>query len=168
MQLGAVHHASRHFQEPQLHLLCAGLYFGREVPPDCDEAKLPLHGPNQWPPEVVTQMYSFDKLERQSSHLAPSENSMANNMFQQLKRMLSKVPACLYKLTLAVCTPSRMHTSHPHAALTPDNTSIRTQVASYPQLPQQPELLSSGEGRVGHNPPPLAPPHTSDQLPTGS
>ena len=37
-------------------LLCAGLYFGREVPLDCEEAKLPLHGPNQWPSEVVTQI----------------------------------------------------------------------------------------------------------------
>ena len=38
--------------------LCAGLYFGREVPFDCEEAKLPLHGPNQWPSEVVTQIYT--------------------------------------------------------------------------------------------------------------
>lgn len=28
-----------------------GLYFGREVAPDSEEARLPLHGPNQWPPE---------------------------------------------------------------------------------------------------------------------
>eukprot|EP00878_Enallax_costatus_P011506 GHUV01012012.1.p1 GENE.GHUV01012012.1~~GHUV01012012.1.p1 ORF type:complete len:265 (+),score=49.98 GHUV01012012.1:753-1547(+) len=28
-----------------------GFYFGREVSPDSPEGKLPLHGPNQWPPE---------------------------------------------------------------------------------------------------------------------
>ncbi len=27
-----------------------GLYFGREVDPGDPEARLPLHGPNQWPP----------------------------------------------------------------------------------------------------------------------
>jgi isopenicillin N synthase-like dioxygenase len=30
-----------------------GLYFGREVSPESEEAKLPLHGPNQWPSEVI-------------------------------------------------------------------------------------------------------------------
>lgn len=29
-----------------------GLYFGREVAPHSEEARLPLHGPNQWPPKV--------------------------------------------------------------------------------------------------------------------
>lgn len=29
-----------------------GLYFGREVPADSEDAHLPLHGPNQWPPRV--------------------------------------------------------------------------------------------------------------------
>ena len=29
-----------------------GLYFGREVPADAEEASKPFHGPNQWPPEV--------------------------------------------------------------------------------------------------------------------
>ncbi len=29
-----------------------GLYFGREVPPDSEEACMPLHGPNQWPAQV--------------------------------------------------------------------------------------------------------------------
>ena len=37
-----------------LSLGCAtpGLYFGRDLPADSEEAKLPLHGPNQWPSEV--------------------------------------------------------------------------------------------------------------------
>ncbi|DBA70484.1 TPA: hypothetical protein ACH3X2_011889 [Trebouxia sp. C0005] len=34
-----------------------GLYFGREVPADSEEAKLPLHGPNQWPPEALLPGY---------------------------------------------------------------------------------------------------------------
>lgn len=29
-----------------------GLYFAREVAADSAEARLPLHGPNQWPPRV--------------------------------------------------------------------------------------------------------------------
>ena len=29
-----------------------GLYFGREVAPDSEEAQMPLHGPNQWPAQV--------------------------------------------------------------------------------------------------------------------
>ena len=29
-----------------------GLYIGREVHPDDDEAQKPFHGPNQWPSEV--------------------------------------------------------------------------------------------------------------------
>ena len=32
--------------------LCSGLVFGRDLPAESEEAKLPLHGPNQWPPEV--------------------------------------------------------------------------------------------------------------------
>jgi len=35
-----------------LYVFHTGLYFGRDVPADSEEAKLPLHGPNQWPPEV--------------------------------------------------------------------------------------------------------------------
>lgn len=31
-----------------------GLYFAREVAADSAEARLPLHGPNQWPPEVCS------------------------------------------------------------------------------------------------------------------
>ena len=30
-----------------------GLYFGRDLPADCEEARKPLHGPNQWPDAVV-------------------------------------------------------------------------------------------------------------------
>ena len=30
-----------------------GLYFGREIAPDSPEAATPLHGPNQWPDEVL-------------------------------------------------------------------------------------------------------------------
>ncbi len=30
-----------------------GLYFGRDLPADCEEAKKPMHGPNQWPDAVV-------------------------------------------------------------------------------------------------------------------
>lgn len=33
-------------------MLYSGLYFGRDLPADSEEAKLPLHGPNQWLPEV--------------------------------------------------------------------------------------------------------------------
>ncbi len=29
-----------------------GCYIGREVAADSEDAKLPLHGPNQWPREV--------------------------------------------------------------------------------------------------------------------
>ena len=32
-----------------------GLYFAREVEADSAEARLPLHGPNQWPPRVRSQ-----------------------------------------------------------------------------------------------------------------
>ena len=38
--------------------MIAGLYFGREVPADSEEAKLPLHGPNQWPGEVGLPAHS--------------------------------------------------------------------------------------------------------------
>ncbi|KAK9843645.1 hypothetical protein WJX81_000832 [Elliptochloris bilobata] len=34
-----------------------GLYFGREVAPGSPEAHLPLHGPNQWPPEDLLPRY---------------------------------------------------------------------------------------------------------------
>ncbi|GAB4817605.1 hypothetical protein N2152v2_004651 [Parachlorella kessleri] len=34
-----------------------GLYYCREVPPDSEEAKLPLHGPNQWPAEELVPGY---------------------------------------------------------------------------------------------------------------
>ncbi|DBB09057.1 TPA: hypothetical protein ACH3X3_007680 [Trebouxia sp. C0006] len=34
-----------------------GLVFGREVPADGEEANLPLHGPNQWPPEGLLPGY---------------------------------------------------------------------------------------------------------------
>ena len=30
-----------------------GLYFGRELPADHPDSSLPLHGPNQWPPEAA-------------------------------------------------------------------------------------------------------------------
>ena len=30
-----------------------GLYFGRDLPADCEEAAKPMHGPNQWPDAVV-------------------------------------------------------------------------------------------------------------------
>ena len=33
-----------------------GLYFGREVPPDAEEAHMPLHGPNQWPAQASLQL----------------------------------------------------------------------------------------------------------------
>lgn len=36
-------------KQPDSH---EGLYFGREVAAGSEEAKLPLHGPNQWPAEV--------------------------------------------------------------------------------------------------------------------
>jgi hypothetical protein len=29
-----------------------GLFFGREIPEDSEEASKPLHGPNQWPDPV--------------------------------------------------------------------------------------------------------------------
>jgi hypothetical protein len=38
-----------HSKLPDTH---EGLYFCREVPLGSEEAKLPLHGPNQWPAEV--------------------------------------------------------------------------------------------------------------------
>lgn len=34
-----------------------GLYFGRDLAADSEEAKLPLHGPNQWPPEGLLPGY---------------------------------------------------------------------------------------------------------------
>lgn len=34
-----------------------GLYFGRDIPADSEEAKLPLHGPNQWPSEELVPGY---------------------------------------------------------------------------------------------------------------
>eukprot|EP00195_Chlamydomonas_chlamydogama_P011151 CAMPEP_0202891964 /NCGR_PEP_ID=MMETSP1392-20130828/1858_1 /ASSEMBLY_ACC=CAM_ASM_000868 /TAXON_ID=225041 /ORGANISM="Chlamydomonas chlamydogama, Strain SAG 11-48b" /LENGTH=325 /DNA_ID=CAMNT_0049575839 /DNA_START=25 /DNA_END=1002 /DNA_ORIENTATION=+ len=34
-----------------------GLYFGRHVDPDSEEAKKPLHGPNQWPSEELVPGY---------------------------------------------------------------------------------------------------------------
>ena len=38
---------------PELSCACAsGLVFGRDLPAESEEAKMPLHGPNQWPPEV--------------------------------------------------------------------------------------------------------------------
>ena len=30
-----------------------GLYFGRDLPADCEEARKPMHGPDQWPDAVV-------------------------------------------------------------------------------------------------------------------
>ena len=33
-----------------------GLYFGREVPSDSEEAHMPLHGPNQWPAKVCLRL----------------------------------------------------------------------------------------------------------------
>ncbi len=30
-----------------------GLYFGRDLLADCEEAKKPMHGPNQWPDAIV-------------------------------------------------------------------------------------------------------------------
>ena len=33
-----------------------GLYFGREVLPDSEEAHMPLHGPNQWPAQVCLRL----------------------------------------------------------------------------------------------------------------
>ena len=30
-----------------------GLYFGRDLPADCEEARKPMHGPNQWPDAIV-------------------------------------------------------------------------------------------------------------------
>ena len=38
-----------HSKAPDTH---EGLYFGREVAPDSEEASKPLHGPNQFLPEV--------------------------------------------------------------------------------------------------------------------
>uniref|UniRef100_A0A7S3QLD7 Fe2OG dioxygenase domain-containing protein n=2 Tax=Dunaliella tertiolecta TaxID=3047 RepID=A0A7S3QLD7_DUNTE len=34
-----------------------GFYFGREISPESPEAKLPLHGPNQWPNEHLVPGY---------------------------------------------------------------------------------------------------------------
>lgn len=39
----------QHSRAPDTH---EGIYYGREVPAGSQEAKQPLHGPNQWPPEV--------------------------------------------------------------------------------------------------------------------
>lgn len=33
-----------------------GIYYGRHVEEGSEEAKLPLHGPNQWPDEVGAQV----------------------------------------------------------------------------------------------------------------
>lgn len=43
-----------HRSSAALPTLCSheGYYFGREVAADSEEAKLPLHGPNQWLSEV--------------------------------------------------------------------------------------------------------------------
>ncbi len=34
-----------------------GIYYGREVAADSEEAKKPLHGPNQWPSEELVPGY---------------------------------------------------------------------------------------------------------------
>ena len=44
-----------------------GLYFGREVPEDSEEANKPLHGPNQWPDEVRTPCHHNPRLPGPSS-----------------------------------------------------------------------------------------------------
>jgi isopenicillin N synthase-like dioxygenase len=44
----------RHSKAPDTH---EGLYFGREVAPDSEEGRLPLHGPNQWPAEQLVPGY---------------------------------------------------------------------------------------------------------------
>jgi len=54
-----------------LHVLHTGLYFGRELPADSEEAKLPLHGPNQWPPEVHIAC---------NAHLSASGRSAAHQL----------------------------------------------------------------------------------------
>ena len=41
-----------------------GLYFAREVAADSAEARLPLHGPNQWPPRVRSSLYTLRPLYR--------------------------------------------------------------------------------------------------------
>ena len=53
-------------------------------------------------------------------------------MAQQLKSMLSKV--CTMNLTVAVCTPSRIHASHLHAALALHLTCVQREVTT--DIPQ--------------------------------
>jgi hypothetical protein len=36
-----------------------GLYFGREVPADSEEAHMPLHGPNQWPAQACFHHWCY-------------------------------------------------------------------------------------------------------------
>ncbi|DBA97254.1 TPA: hypothetical protein ACH3X1_015002 [Trebouxia sp. C0004] len=59
-------HVKRGAQQPLLPdkesviealMLHSGLVFGRDVPADSEEAKLLLHGPNQWPPEGLLPGY---------------------------------------------------------------------------------------------------------------
>ena len=44
------------FKNPTYETTCKtlqeGVYIGKEIAADSEDAKLPLHGPNQWPREV--------------------------------------------------------------------------------------------------------------------
>ena len=48
-----------------------GLYFGRDLAADSEEAKLPLHGPNQWPPEVILNCLASHMYQQLMTHLQP-------------------------------------------------------------------------------------------------
>ena len=59
-----------------LHALHTGLYFGREVPANSEEAKLPLHGPNQWPPEVhITRTTQLSASGRSAAYQLDTRNA---------------------------------------------------------------------------------------------
>jgi len=56
--------------------LHTGLYFGRDLAADSEEAKLPLHGPNQWPPEVSITCFASHMYQRLMTHLQPDSHSL--------------------------------------------------------------------------------------------
>lgn len=58
-----------------------GLYFGREVAADSPEADLPLHGPNQWPPQVGHDFSSCSG----SQQTCPDDVLIGGAQLQQLQ-----------------------------------------------------------------------------------
>ncbi len=56
--------------------LYTGLYFGRDLAADSEEAKLPLHGPNQWPPEVILNCFASHMYQRLMTHMQPDSHDL--------------------------------------------------------------------------------------------